>query len=116
MREIKFRAWAVASKTMFFPNSDDGWEIKDGVLRELPNTILMQYTGCKDKSGNEIYEGDIVKLETPKSPYHKTRNLAIVFNQRFAQFCIDPCTAIMGWKSVEIIGNIHSNPELLEKK
>jgi hypothetical protein len=60
MRKIKFRAWAVASKEMFLPDEDNGWEILDGKLEPLPNTVLMQYTGLK-ADGVEIYEGDILQ-------------------------------------------------------
>ncbi len=63
MKPIKFRAWANASKVMFYPDSQDGWELQNGELVELPNTILMQYTGLKDKNGKEIYEGDIVEWD-----------------------------------------------------
>ena len=56
MREHKYRAWAVSSRCMFYPD----WELQDGVLRPIPNTILMEYTGFKDEVGREIYEDDIV--------------------------------------------------------
>ena len=62
MREIKFRAWDILEKRM---RSDINlWDIKYGEI--FPHTPdqrcfeLMQYTGLKDKSGVEIYEGDNV--------------------------------------------------------
>jgi hypothetical protein len=58
MREIKFRAWETDRKRwkMHFSIS------KSGVIIDEPaTTILMQYIGCKDKNGEEIYEGDIIK-------------------------------------------------------
>lgn len=68
-REIKFRAW---NGEYFHPLEDDGdYFFRDdgdglrlhGKWGECKNTILLQFTGLKDKNGKEIYEGDILKFD-----------------------------------------------------
>lgn len=54
MKEIKFRAWNRATKTMHYPD----WE-ELAVRAGLAEMKLMQYTGLKDKNGVKIFEGDI---------------------------------------------------------
>ena len=105
-REIKFRAFAYTSKKMFYPDTDDGWEIKKGKLYELPNTILMQSTGLLDKNGKEIYRGDIVKINSP------TQNGTIgeVIFER-GGFCIkisEDMRHVLDY-DIEVIGNIYEN-------
>ena len=68
-REIKFRVWD--GKKMILPPSPyssqagsnfftlDGRCYIEGKLQDL---VLMQFTGLLDRTGNEIYEGDIVQF------------------------------------------------------
>ena len=76
MREIKFRAWAVASRVMFFP---DELEMFEGKLLAKPNTILEQFTGLHDKNGKEIYEGDMIDLSRDKFPDDTPNPMEVVF-------------------------------------
>ena len=114
MREIKFRAWLIETKEMIpvyeinfcdgFINSDKAW----GMKREY---ILEQFTGIHDKNGGEIFEGDIVLVEG----CHKG---VIIFSEVDSAFGIGFDTSVRFLyhtcsEFLEVIGNIHDNPELI---
>ncbi|MFG5563464.1 YopX family protein [Enterococcus faecalis] len=89
---------------------------------ELRPEHLMQSTGLKDKNGVEIFEGDIVQYRDGEYSY-----LGIVKRDCYQFFIdgiepddnydfIDVSNTFDGTSSLEVIGNIHENPELLEVK
>jgi len=69
-----------------------------------------QYTGLKDKNGKEIYEGDIVQIissgKIHEIIYHKCSFGIILNNDVFAP--------IYWHEDINVIGNIHENPELIK--
>lgn len=128
MREIKFRAWHNQEK--HYVETDDIVISIDGgpVLKTFSKEIygwtsdveLEQYTGLYDKNGQEIYEGDVVKLHVViLSPDDKAG--FIEYRPEFG-YCINFGKAVARqeyWAAndkhtIEVIGNIHENPELLE--
>lgn len=107
-REIKFRAWEENGNNMLSPE-EVGDHTLNRLTEELPY-ILMQYTGLKDKNGKEIYEGDIIRYEyTNKWGQDRVSVIKLVHWDK-AGF------NITGGRTLNIIGNIYENKELLGDK
>jgi len=113
-REIKFRAWHLDDKMLFF----DFCTFEKDYHDQYGN--IMQYTGLKDNNGVDIYEGDLFSVR-------HSQNLSIV------SFNSDNYGKVMGWNLIDIkgeareffygcspgpwgvvVGNIYENPELLK--
>ena len=114
MRKLRFRAWEIDEKRWLdkdelfisvFDGSVTGWQ-KDA------NWILMQCTGLKDKDGNEIFEGDIVRSQFPYNATFLVNTDLVVWHIETAGFMLGP--RMLNDKLIlEVIGNIYENPELL---
>lgn len=134
MREIKFRVWD--GKKLFQPNQidninfrDDGspfraWTYnKEYILLDY-KTVILQYTGLKDKNGVEIYEADILKCTT-RNGNNAPNNFQVLWDSRTASFVMtsinegETLTLPLGsgafYKHKEVIGNIYESPELLNR-
>ena len=124
MREIKFRGKDRRTGEWFFGNLYD----KDnrgrthicttlkGSLDVIPETV-GQYTGLKDCNGKEIYENDIVMLNS-------TIKSEVVWHGKLGAFALlEPYSQIVGerplggmleyFPNLEVIGNMYDNVELL---
>ena len=122
---LKFRAWLKKEKKMFLSPSEiehlGSWfdAHLPGSIANKENVILMQSTGLKDKNGKEIFESDIVKfydIPNPKKNELEFFHLCIIGKHKFLPIYKGAPLDLEGWESgqLEVIGNIHQNPELLE--
>lgn len=123
----KFRALTEEGEVMYY----DVYPFKDDTLLlsydeiafdEVPASdfILMQSTGMFDKNGKEIFEGDIVKYKAGCNTYTEE----VAYDKNFAGFGVKDAKANVIFTfgeiaedisliSLEVIGNIWENPELL---
>lgn len=124
---FKFRAWDKSFSRMIYnifffwkENTITVYELhKDASKSYLPNShiVLEQCTGLKDTSGRLIYEGDLLLLDPDDPP------ALVVWDKDVAMFCLvqeDVCYTFdncsYSSQEMEVVGNIHENPELLEEK
>ena len=91
--------------------SDD--EDIDGLWCEVIPETVGQYTGLTDKNGVRIFEGDIVSLVKHDGLIYKVVYVPcryeLVNSKGVNCFVLD----IYKSENIEVIGNIHDNPELL---
>jgi uncharacterized phage protein (TIGR01671 family) len=89
---------------------DENGKVVYVVHQVAPDTI-GQFTGLHDKNGKEIYEGDIVRYDMGGEC-----EVSYCVGGGFAGFDLSPAFH-NGHQltDVEVIGNIHDNPELLNK-
>lgn len=140
MRDIKFRAWDKVSKQMLnigLVDLDDMtvYSAKSGDFRcsyqrktkcsknenfeDVKRLVFMQYTGLKDKNKKEIFEGDIFATDNNHNftvIYEDTRFIGVDGDRSGNGYvcCVDSCYK-NGSSSIEVIGNIYENPELLKE-
>ena len=76
-----------------------------------PETI-GQYTGLTDQNGKRIFEGDIVRA-TYRGNYVRCAFEVIFRDCRFALLKNGVLVEMHDGYGIEVIGNIHDNPELL---
>lgn len=133
MREIKFRVWSESEQRYIYGlsrylfGSDDNEKCTLYIPQDF-KAIFEQYTGLKDKNGREIYEGDIL------GGIYEHGYIAYCDKCKQLQFfdadmgCM-MCSGDIYWRDIveserdgelvgelEVIGNIHENPELFKKE
>lgn len=90
----------------------------------LTNDIsLMQYSGLKDKNGNEIYEGDVCRWTDSEA--FDGEIISDVFIARYSDEYLkwigennnsyDDLYDFTDDRQLELIGNIYENPKLLDE-
>ena len=120
MREIKFRAWFKKEKRWLgehdFKISPNGQTATYGLYCHPINDIaIMQFTGLKDKNEKEIWEGDVCKYKWRSEVGGDVTSEGIAEVFYFgASFAVDHLLLNhISHTEIEIIGNIYSNPNLL---
>lgn len=128
MRIVKFRVWNDLLKNYLpddsvciLPNGDivlynlaamiAAYKRPSDML-EGENTV-EQFTGLEDKNGVNIYEGDILIDDTGEPIEYWVVKFS---DGGFVGECAGVAEPLFELTNLEVIGNIHKNPELVEEK
>lgn len=127
----RYRAWDTLRKEMNYKimvgncdTNDENWtcpiiwiEKRKEWLHFDDYECIMQSTGLKDKNGQEIFEGDIVKMS--KDVYSEPTYYEVV-RHRGGAYRLESkqhgCELWLRHADCEVVGNVYENPELLEVK
>lgn len=130
MRKIKFRSWDKKLKVMAYStdtNQEHGWFTdNNGCMicvrieeeKDIKLNNIMQYTGLKDSTGKEIYEGDLVEHEMETDgEWDEYEACEIVFDETCGVYCFknDAPNLLTDYRKLKVIGNIYENQELLRQ-
>ena len=120
MREVKFRGYRVNDTAWAYGDlvhmKGDSGAIEtfiqdDGVPLLVDPESVGQLIGIRDKKGRCIYEGDIVRHDENGKCY------AIAYDTEVPQFCFADNSDLFKFLNhpelLEVVGNVHDNPELL---
>lgn len=134
-RELRLRAWDKVSRKMF---EVDCVDFKDRTIiskskqKSFDDVELMQYSGLTDINGENICEGDILKRKIHLTMCGTDLDkwideyLSVTYRDEYAGFYIGENRLIAYTNTLfdvdtgcacteaEIVGNIYTNPELLE--
>lgn len=109
---IDFGRSQISVKTLFFERTNH---------YDFDDVVLMQSTGLTDKNGKEIFEGDIVKVTDddertnfPDGGIGTICGLDKIFMWYIDGQVHNGLFDISQEYYIEVIGNIHANPELAE--
>jgi uncharacterized phage protein (TIGR01671 family) len=95
----------------FGASANGGWFALHN-KRAVKAGTVGQFTGLTDKNGTKIFEGDIVKWswDTVFQVVYDDCYLGFIAKEKTGyHICLDN----YGLNKIEVIGNIHDNPELL---
>lgn len=117
-RVHKYRAWQRAHAQMIEwaqLKNTTLWDALDG-MQLMP----MQFTGIKDKNCIDIYEDDLLRIKYEDDDLEQVLPViwlccGFLVNWPNGIGCYTDISDLCDNCDVEIIGNIHQNPELLEE-
>ena len=133
MREILFRGKTICNKwvygnlikidkgylihhsldfaTKVIPNAKYAFALFENEISAVSEKTIGQYTGLKDKNGKMIFEGDLFKIGAEKETFEVVYESGCFLAYWNGEQCGLLGELMMCF--VQIIGNIHDNPELI---